>query len=52
MINAFMEGTHAAKKGKNIRINPYRGEFAVKDSYNEYRAKLWDEGFSFQCENE
>jgi hypothetical protein len=45
---AFMEGIHAAKKGKSIKDNPYRdGFWYVKD---EVSANLWDLGFTFQME--
>ena len=46
---AFMEGIHAAKKGKSIEDNPYR-DMAMFVVYNRNSAKLWEAGFIFQME--
>lgn len=45
---AFMEGTHAAKKGKSIKDNPYRDGLRLEGSQES--ADLWDLGFTFQME--
>lgn len=44
---AFMEGIHAAKKGKSIKDNPYRDGFVFID---QHKAGLWDIGFHFGIE--
>jgi hypothetical protein len=50
MNDAFMEGAHAAKKGKSIKDNPYRQGMVLIGSL--FRADLWDQGFVFQMERE
>lgn len=49
MISAFMEGARDAKKGKNIRDNPYcePSLITVKDKYAK---TLWEQGFLHQLE--
>lgn len=46
---AFMEGIHAAKKGKTIQDNPYK-DTAMFVVHDENSANLWDLGFLFQLE--
>ena len=45
---AFMEGIHAAKKGKSIKDNPYRDGLKFDGSPDS--AHLWDLGLAFQLE--
>ena len=46
---AFMEGIHAAKKGKTVQDNPYK-DMAMFVVYDKNSADLWDLGFLFQLE--
>jgi hypothetical protein len=45
---AFMEGIHAAKKGKGIHDNPYRDGLLLPGGQDS--ADLWDLGLAFGLE--
>lgn len=48
MINAFIEGSHAANKNKSVLDNPY--EYTL--TADPFKANLWESGFMYQLEQE